>query len=264
MRGIVFSLIVSMLFSLGCVHVHHPAVEQTLYPCEPSPFRPSARNEVYLFMMNNFDITEQGNLLALRDRLAEYGFPKVAYTQQVDLAWYERELRRIHRDRPEARLLLLGYGSSTANIVKLAEDCLRDELPIDAVIFLDPSCYNADLRTCLNTTTVTIRSHNWQGSPRLLTQENYQLSGVGHLSAARSEQTFRIVSELMNRSAARVPRPPAELPRLSLPTRYRIPRERADVPLGVNPEWNFLQECPEFPTLPPSLESRNCENCPKK
>lgn len=251
------------LVVLGCVSVRHQSVEQTLYPCEPSPYLPAARNEVYLFMMNNSDLTEMGSLLTLRDRLAQYGFPKVYHAQMPDYAWYTRELRRIHRDRPEARLLLLSYGHAASRIVQLAQEALVDELPIDGVIFLDPLGLNGDLKSCLPVPTYQLRSHNWLGSKDLQTQQTFELAGVGHLSAATCQQTLHIMLSMLNGSAARVPgATPESLPQI--PLKLPTPTPRPEIVIGESGTgaWSFLKPQPHFPTLPTVPDSRNVENCP--
>jgi hypothetical protein len=252
------------LSAVGCVQVRHQGVEETLYPCEPSPYLPIARNEVYLFVMNNSDVTELGGVLNLRDQLAQYGFPKVYYAQKADLAWYSRELRRTHRDRPEARLLLMSYGNSASQIYQLAQEAVRDELPIDAVIFLDPIGLNGDLRNCLPFATYQLRTHNWLGSVNLVTTHNFELAGVGHISAASSQQTFRILMNLMNASAARVPGAlPGDLPQLPMKLPKPTPRPEILISNPPSPEWSFLSKRADFPSIPMLPDSRNCENCPK-
>jgi hypothetical protein len=251
------------LLALGCVHVRHQGTEEALYPCEPSPYLPAARNEVYLFILNNADVTEMSGLLKLRDQLALLGFPKVYYAQQADLAWYTREIRRIHRDRPDARLLLMSYGNSASKLLQLAQEAVPDELPIDAVIFLDPFGLNGDLRNCLPYTTYQIRSHNWLGSRQLVTHQNYELSGVGHLSAAHSQQTLRIMMNLLNSSTERVPGArPEDLPAIPMKLPKPTPRPEIVISDSQMPEWNFLKRQIVFPTLPTVPDSRDLEKCP--
>jgi hypothetical protein len=190
-------------------------------------------------------------MLTLRDKLCQAGYPKVYYAQRMDATWYTRELRRVHRDEPAARLLLLGYGSAAPKVLRLATEAVRDQLPIDTVIFLDPVGLNGDLAATMPFHTVVIRSHNWRGGRNLVARETVTLSQIGHFSAPSHPATVETVVRLMTASAMLVPIDDSaeRLPHLPL-REHPAPTPRPEPPpiyLGPPDEWDFLKPFHPFP-----------------
>jgi hypothetical protein len=244
--------IVALAAGVGCMNCRHKGYQEALYPPAELPYPPPVRNQVFLFMMNGHDVLEYGGMLELRDRLCHAGYPMVYYTQRMDRAWYNRELRRVARDNPGARLLLLGYGSATPVVTGLAYDAARDRLPIDAVIYLDPVGTSADLIGTLPYHSVTVRSHNWRGGQRLETSETDTVANVGHYGLPTHQATVDTLLRLLTASAGQVALYPTAGPRLPL-------RDKPDpTPRGIDPAtlaypldgWDFLKPGSPFPTLP--------------
>jgi hypothetical protein len=245
----------ALVAGVGCVNCRHTGYQEALCPDVAEPFPPPVRNQVFLFMMNGNDPLQCADLMLLRDRLCAAGYPMVYYAQRADKNWYFREMRRVARDNPGARLLLLGFSGAAREVAALAFDAARDELPIDAVIFLDPVGVNGDLAGTLPYHTVAIRSHNWRGSPGLQTSEVVTSDQKGHYSLPNNPATVDVLVRLLTEAAGRVELPPpAGLPSLPL-------RDKPDpTPRGIDPAtlaytldaWDFLKPGPPFPTLPPA------------
>ena len=231
----------------GCVNVRHCGYEEAVHPCPPNEVPTPVRQQVYLFMMNGSDVLELGGMQTLRDRLCQAGFSKVYYAQTEDVKWYAYELRRLHRDEPGARILMLSYGTGAAKIRQLAADALRDQLPIDSVIFLDPVGIAGNLPECLPTHTVVVRSHNWRGGQAVSGTENWSATGVGHVALPTHESTVQGVLGYMTAAAGRVHLDnPDNLPRLPLRD-DKVPTPRPVEPAMQNAaidEWDFLKVLP--------------------
>ena len=255
---------------VGCLNCRHTGYHEALYPPTELPYPPPARSQVFLFMMNGHDVLECGGMLGLRDQLCHAGYPMVYYTQRMDREWYHREMWRVARDHPDARLLLLGYGSAASTVTGLAYDAARDGLPIDAVIYLDPVGVSGDQAATLPYHSVAVRSHNWRGGRGLNTTEAIEVANVGHYALPNHPATVDVLVQLLTTSAGQVALYPAVgLPRLPL-------RDKPDpTPRGIDPAtiaqpldaWDFLKPGPLFPTLPggpPVLPSSDLFWCCQK
>lgn len=260
-RQVVIGFAAATLASGGCMTCRHEGFAESMRVLAANPFPTPVRQQVYLFMMNGEDVLELGGMLTLRDKLCQAGFPKVYYAQKEDRDWFYREMRRLQRDEPTARMLLLGYGTAAERVHDLAYAAVRDGLPLDAVIFLDPSGRAEELCGLPGVPTVMIRSHNWTGAPDLPPTETVPLP-AGHVSAPLHPGTLETVVRWMTASAARVVLPTIEnLPHL--PLRDKLP----PTPRGIDPAtlgpappgWDFLRPPPrlvggpEYPAVTPPV-----------
>ena len=235
------------LSATGCMSCRQQGFAEALHVTEAARYPIPVRQRVYLFMMNGDDLLELGGMLKLRDDLCRAGYSKVYYAQKEDVNWYYSEMRRLNRDEPDARMVLLGYGASAARVTKLAQDAVIDNLPLDGVVYLDPSGYDADLTQLLPIMTVAVKSHNWTDSPGLVIQETVGIAS-GHVGAPRDPGTVETVVRVLTLSASRVVVPSRVLPHLPL-------RDKLEpTPRGVDPAthgppppgWDFLRPAPRF------------------
>ena len=249
------TLLALLSLTIGCVSQRYEVCPEARCsePCN-SPYPAPIRQHVYLFMMNGHDIFEIGAMMDLRERLCQAGYAKVYYAQRLDADWYDYEIRRICRADPDARFVLLSYGTAANKMTCLARAALRDQIPIDSVVYLDPVQVNENLAETLETHTITIRSHHWQGSPDLVTKESVDFSPVGHQSLPTHPATIEVVIRELHRASSMVHPPNVEeLPHLPLRDKP-APTPRGVDPAtltGAGPDWDFLKLKPGFPSFPP-------------
>ncbi|OWK47499.1 hypothetical protein FRUB_01198 [Fimbriiglobus ruber] len=249
MAGLAAGLLVG---GVGCVSCNNKGFSESLHPTATCEYPPYVRQKVYLFMMNGLDVLEFAGMLDLRDKLSKTGYPKVYYAQREDKEWYYRELRRVVRDDPSARVLLLGYGACTDRVLALARDSIRDQLPLDGVIFIDPVGVDCDLQTTLPTHTMIIRSPLWVGGTGLSGTENITVSHTHHYSVPNHPSTVEFIHRLMSESASRVRIESTDnIPRLPLYDKP-LPTPRPIDPatlLPPPPEWTFLKPPCRYPSM---------------
>jgi hypothetical protein len=227
-------LVLALSANTGCTTCKHDAFIESLQEVETVRVTAPARARVYTFLMNGSDLFELAGLSELRDQIVAAGFSKVYYAQRPDR----------HRDEPHAHFILVGYGSSADQIVKLARCATEDGIPLDAVYFLDPAGVNVPLDQELAVRTVTIRSHHWRLSPGFRTHESLEVAGVGHWNLPSHSVTVNAIVAQLTASALQVPVPqlPKECPPISDKPN---PIPRPDVPMrlpAAPPQWQFL--CP--------------------
>jgi len=244
------ALFIGLAATLGCVGTNHMGHRESLRCVGVSPFPAPIRQQVYLFIMNGDDLLELSGLMKLRDDLTEAGFPKIYYAQKEDRNWYRREMARLHRDEPDARFVMLSYGSAAERTLALATVALQEQQPLDGVVFLEPYGIEGNLRDSLPTTTVTVRSHRRRSTLGLVTTEEHELQGSGLNRLARHPQVLPIVLEQLSRSASRVR---LEDIRLTLPA-LPLHESSEQPPRPVDPKTVVSEPGYEFlPAMPRSI-----------
>jgi hypothetical protein len=195
--------------------------------------------------MNGADGIDLAGMRELECEIVRSGFPKVYYAQRFDIEWYYKELHRLHRTDSENRFVLVGFGAATKQLDQLACRVTADGIPLDAVVFVDPIGWNGDPAEPPPYRTLVIRSHNWRGSPRILSSELLKVTQVGHFHLPPHPSVVAAIHELLVESAMRVPisRPPVDcLPMIDETRPIPRPYDEKRVP-PAPPGWRVL--CPE-------------------
>lgn len=227
----------------GCAHFPTASNTQCLRPVEEVAAPAQARARVNVFLMNGTDILEVGGMSELRDAIVAAGYPKVYYAQRPDREWFRRELHRLQREDPTNRFVLIGYGTAADQIRQLAVQVTGEQIPLDAVVFIDPAGERSDIANCPFPSQV-IRSQRWKLSPRLHAAETLTMHGTNHVNVPNSPGTVEQVLAIVTASALRVPLniPPIECVPVIDPKRP-IPRPtEPKVMPPLPPDWQFL--CP--------------------
>jgi hypothetical protein len=237
-------LALAILGTIGCVHCPRDEYSNSLLEIEQTAVVAPARARVYTFLMNGMDLFELGGMSELREKLIAAGYPKIYYAQRADRAWYYREIHRLHRDDPDARFVLVSYGSAADQQMKLVHQLLDDGITLHGVVFLDPIGVVGQLNEWNQFPSLQIHSHHWRRAPHLQCTEGLELPGVGHLSLPQHPITVEKLTSLLTGIALSVPvakpvgpcppigEKPNPIPRPDLPMRVRV----------APPEWRFL--CP--------------------
>src|SRR5881398_138047 len=105
----------------GCATCHHRACGPALEAGPDCPLPVYNRQHVYVFLVNGLT---PGGLDGLRDRLNEHGFVKVYSGQLPHAIWMGYEMRRLAKEEPEARFVLVGRHVGAAAVAKLAADAV--------------------------------------------------------------------------------------------------------------------------------------------
>jgi hypothetical protein len=230
----------------GCLRCHYTAYRECLRPTEQAAVPAPARAKVYVFLMNGLDVFDAGGLKELEHEIVTAGFPKVYYAQRFDEAWYYHEIHRLHREDADFRFVLVGVGAAATQLHELACKVTKDGIPLEAVVFLDPSFSSADPVTDALYPTKVIRSHRWIGAPRLKASEELKVKRVGHLHLPNSPVAMAELVGILTDAACKVPTPRLDfecIPILDEKKPIPRPNEPKQVP-PPPPGWGVL--CPEF------------------
>jgi hypothetical protein len=122
---------------LGFVHPIHVPPPEVVEPCRELPG--CSRRQVCIFLANGIDPLCLGNLSGLREYLHALGFTKTWYAQTYHGGWIRREIHRVHKEDPEARFALIGYGHGAGVVRSVAWSVSREGIPIDLLVTLNGS-----------------------------------------------------------------------------------------------------------------------------
>ncbi len=120
----------------GCLSFCHPIqppATELVQPCQALP--DCCRGQVYIFLINGLDPLDLTNLTGVRDHLQALGFRKTYYGQLYHTAYFEKEIRRIHQEEPEARFVLLGFSLGANMVRNIAHHVKSEGIDIDLLIY---------------------------------------------------------------------------------------------------------------------------------
>lgn len=258
------ALVLAAAGTLGCTTCRYPVFE-TKSPAECPDVSAGQRNRVHIFLVNGADVLDMGGLAKLRDRLNEAGYSQGYYGYAYNCGFFGREMRRITRDDPFARFVVIGYEVGCGSAVSLAADARRYGVQVDAVVLLDPAFVGSETTAGLDAPIHVIQSQGWAVRESLTRADTQILADTGHFSVPTAEPTVCRVVGLLREATGRVadessgrlvlplfddPPPPPEI----IPDPVEGPPApaseftRQPTPAAVNP-W--------LPTQPAALASRS-------
>jgi hypothetical protein len=252
--------------SAGCMGFVNPvpaAPKELTEPCLclPQP----CRSHVYIFLVGGTDPCHWANLGGLCDYLHTVGFTKTYCGEMYHYWYFNREIKRIHREDPEAHFALLGFSFGALVVRELAHSAGEEGIPIDLLVY----CGGNTLKNCpedrpanaLKIVNVLVSSGFIFNGDALEGADNALVDGGWHFSSPTNEYTVNAMLRELAVVASRVAfvAPPNPVP----------PQDEAPQPRPVGPvepaadrdEWDFLKPAQQLhtPAAPdsPSSSSAN-------
>lgn len=253
----------------GCLSFCHPIdppKPPERAPCEALP--QACRNRVHIFFIQGLDPLDFDNLDGVAEYVQQLGFIKTYYGQLYHTWYFEDELRKVHKEDPEARFVLVGF-SFGANMVRcICNSVKKDDIRIDLLVYLGGNTLE---NTPPNRPDNVLRVVNilatgwiWNGAT-LDNAENLNYSDCWHFGSPSHPQTLEVLRRELPVVASRVPivfraepepPPPGPTPRPLPPPREVLPQplpEDEKAPQRLPPprqvpdqtaardEWDFLK-----------------------
>src|SRR5262249_8365732 len=129
-------LAVGVMNLSGCLCYLHPIPPAPLAYTQACHVAPKcARDHVYVFFVHGMDPFDYANMTGVRDYVQELGFHKTYYGQLYHTAHFEREIRRIHNEDPDAHFVLLGFRFGTNMVRSIAQAVKEDGIHIDLLVY---------------------------------------------------------------------------------------------------------------------------------
>jgi pimeloyl-ACP methyl ester carboxylesterase len=203
--GLVAVVLATTFGAAGCTTCNYQANAITLSPEECPGSCAAQRNGVTVFLINGIDVLDIGGMSKLRDRLNEAGFSQVYYGSTVNCGHFAREMKRIAKDDPETRFVIVGYGTGTGDAADLARQAGVNLVRVDTVILLDPSGVDPAAIVPVEAGVRVIQSDGWKNDALHPRAEVTTLSGVGHFELPSHAATAGCVLEVLKEAVTRVP-----------------------------------------------------------
>ena len=229
---------------LSCLHPVGTPGPELVEACHCLP--KCCRDHVYVFLMNGLDLTGYGNLAGLRDYLLDLGICRTYYGQLHHACWFVKEIRRLHREDPDARFVLIGFSFGADMVHAVARAVEADDVHFDLMVLL--SCNHPFLGLPHDRPKNVGKVINILAGGRLSREderpwaENVRLCDAFHFGPPTHPATLRLVAHELAEVITAVPVP--ALP--EVPPQPAV--EEAPTPRPVKPrtsarrdDWDFLK-----------------------
>jgi hypothetical protein len=240
----------------GCLKPYYPVpppAHELMQPCQALP--DGCRNQVYIFLINGLDPVNLANMTGVRDHLQKLGFHKTYYGQLYHASYFEKEIRRIHHEDPEARFVLLGF-SFGANLARnISHHVKNDGIDIDLLVYCGGNTFDnipgdrpENAHRIVN---ILASGCIWNGA-WLDGAENVHAVDVFHFGTPSHPRTLEILDRELAVVATAVPILHG-VETIPGPDPEEMPAPRPAKPQGAarRDEWDFLQ-----PQNPLALSTR--------
>lgn len=137
-RWVIAAVVATVLANAGCVSCCHKSYQQALTHGAECDLPTPCRNQVYVFMVHGLTPSTDCGLETLRTKLAENGFAKVGIGETTSALTIECEIKHIRKCEPDAKFVLVGYDLGAAAAVCIARDLCKKDIPVGALVLLDP------------------------------------------------------------------------------------------------------------------------------
>ncbi len=245
-RALACKLLVFLLSAgAGCCYLHpiHAPQPEVLAACQSLPR--CCKDHVHIFLLNGLDPMNYGNLTGLRDYVQSLGFHQTYYGQIYHYWWFQSQIRRIHREDPEAHFVLVGFSVGVNLADFLARSLKPEGVYFDAIVFLSgnhplapmPSEPPANAGRVVN-----ILADGLMGSwGERDWAEDIRLAGSWHFDTPSHPETLQALAEVLDQVGEAVPEvisePPPGLAEFQEPT----PRAVRPQVSAKRDEWDFLK-----------------------
>ena len=232
--SLAFGLLIASAFSSsGCMPFLHraepPSVERVV-ACKTAPAE--NRDRVHIFMIHGVDPFDWANMAGVRDYLHGLGFGKTYYGQMYHTARFEKELRRIHCEDPEARFVLIGF-SFGANLVRMMANHAQEEgIPIDLLVYLggntlknEPRDQPENVAKIIN---ILAAGCIWNGA-WMDRAENIHVTDVFHFGSPAHPVTLEVLAREM-----------------AIVARHGAPLDAAPAEVTTSDGWECLRPLPQL------------------
>jgi hypothetical protein len=195
------------------------------------------RNLVYIFVLGGDNPFDSG-IDGFRRGLNAQGYGKVATAPSIYYWWMADEMKRIHKENPNAVFVIAGLDSSASLAQKLSDKVSAEGVPVDGLVIVDPSGKTPSprrgLRTIMVSTGFGITSNVDVESLVITTPGEHGLSG--------DQRTIVGVAQLLDEIALQ-----NALPGKEEASAWVYPFA-VESPFSVNPkpdsEWSFMFDRP--------------------
>ncbi len=195
---------VAVMLSLAAVvGADPPPPPRDFFPVPPVP----RRDHVHIFMVNGLTFFPHvlGSMNGVAPYLEQFGFQPPRVASHYWRWQFQDEIRKIHRDDPDASFVLVGYSIGAGVVHAMAEALAADGIAIDLMVYIDGHSFGPgfDRRPANVRRVVSINSAALAlGGRAHAGEEAHRVNTPSHLAAPHLEETLNVLSEALNDLAA--------------------------------------------------------------
>lgn len=222
------------LSQAGCVTCCHKGYEKSLAVGPDCELPTTARNQVYVFLINGLTPPTHNGLNALRMKLGENGFAKVGIADLAGALSVEHEIKRIRACEPDAKFVLVGYDVGAPAAVCDAKHLTAKGIAVEAVVLLDPV---ATKEVCCVPTLLIVSGKKPCAVPH---SKQIVVPDAGHFALPAHPSTVAAITDLLSTIAINGYEPAGDpVPEWT----YKHAPEMRPEPVGRwNAGWDFLSD----------------------
>lgn len=253
----------ALLGQVGCLSCCHPvptpAPEQVM-ACHTVPA--CCRSHVYIFLIDGLDPVRFCNFAGVHDYLISLGYNGTYHGELYHCFWFNSEIRRIHKEDPDARFVLVGHGVGAKMAHSLAHDLQDENIAVNLLVYVDGSWLgNTDRRPANVERVINARvSGSTLTGANLLDADNVHLEGASTFSAATNQQTLDLLSHELMQIAMSVPSRVVEPPAAPVSEAGPTPRPVQRSATAARDEWDFLKPTAQLQASAPVHFTPPAEN----
>jgi pimeloyl-ACP methyl ester carboxylesterase len=263
LRSLIWTVLAAAPSVGGCMPFLHPVDPPCKEHFDQSAAIPqAARNHVHIFFIHGMDPFDWANLSGVRDYVQSLGYIKTHYGQIYHIWEFEEDLRRVHKEDPDARFVLIGFSFGANMARNLAMDANQEHIPIDLLIYLGGNtlkdCPEDKPENAQHIVNILATGCIWNGD-HLEGADNLNYGDVWHFGSPSHPKTLEVLADELVKVAARVPvvlREPPPWYGEDAPTPRPVVPPKATGPRG---EWDFLKPAPPVELTPPPREMKKTE-----
>lgn len=248
--GVVLLAVLGLATGQGCLSCVHsldlpPKDEIVLGENIPAP----CRSHVHIFIIQGLDPLEAANLDGLTEYLHQLGYLKTHYGQCYHVWEFKKEMRRLHKEEPKSRFVVIGFSFGTLMAQELVNAVKKDGIPVDLLIYLGGFVLCNSPRSQPDNTACIfniLSAGDGMLGPQMDRAVNIRYSDVWHFGLPTHPRTCKLLARELAAVALRVPYV-QKVPPLSPELEEEIPRPRRLTPdqqpqpsPPLSSEWSFL------------------------
>lgn len=233
--------LVPLLTGCFAFQMRPPEIERPLWrPSDEIP--PEQKNSVYTFVFGTLDVFDSGCTSGLRDYIVHLGYGKTYFGQSVHLSYFAQKMRDIAASCPDARFAIVGYSSGSVPASELAVEANKVGIPLELLVFIDPSSMCTGCDEALATRVLTINKANHMlGWVPLSCGEEVLIESGHHNGIPTHPVTIEVMERELNLIAMGIGLPPrVDLPRQPMVPAFPPPRKTTPKMAPLPAEWQFL------------------------
>jgi hypothetical protein len=242
-----WGLAVALGSQAGCLRFCHPVDPPPRE--ELLPYLDVAqcqKNKVHIFFVHGLDPLDLSNYEGLHEYVQSLGYAKTYYGWTYHSFLFEKELRALHHDEPDARIVLIGFSYGAGMVRDMACSVRSAGVPIDLMVYIDGVEFDKrPLHRPANVARV-VNILSFARSDECLVKEgeNHRYDDVWHFGTVTHPQTLRLIARELADVARRVPivahLPAAEVKPGEKPPAPDLPPP-TELKDGKPDEWGFLR-----------------------